>query len=36
MDAFFAKIEEFLQKLYDIIAGVFKIFEKKEEEEATE
>lgn len=36
MDAIFAKIEEFLQKIYDVIAGIFKIFENKEEEGANE
>jgi len=36
MDEIFAAIESFLQKIYDLIAGLIKIFENKEEEGATE
>ncbi len=36
MNEFFAMLEEAIKKIFDIMANIFKIFEKKEEEGATE
>jgi len=36
MNDFFAMLEEAIKKIFDILSGIFKIFENNEEGEATE